>query len=340
MAVRQTITGFARRGRVARGFTLIELLVVMGIIVALAAFAVPTYHFIMGNRSLAAAENMIAAMVGRARSQAIGSQRYAGVAFFYNPATGRSSMAIVVERAPGSVGEEDAYANYKGWSSERDNPSGPTAYRTGEEVLSRLIIRENGEARLVFRQFHALKDHQSSNSTEPAVSIDNRWRVLTNNGAIYVDMGVEGEIQPLPAGVGVQLINDPQEPKAPDRYVRTGVILFDAEGRLVSKEITIDRDGDLGRVVNGTTPGVNNPSAEDIPCKVDYGFRSQLGVVLYDQEAFRGQGWTEQDMIATANLQRAFDSKDQGELDEELWLDQNATQLLFSRHTGTVLRGE
>jgi prepilin-type N-terminal cleavage/methylation domain-containing protein len=339
MAARQTITGFARRGAVARGFTLIELLVVMGIIVALAAFAVPTYHFIMGNRSLEAAENMIAAMVGQARSQAISSQRYAGLAFFYNPATGRSSMAIVKERAPGSVGEEDPYINYKGWSPDKDNPSGASAYRVGDEVLSRQIIDEGSETRLVFRQYHAKADHQSSNSTKP-VTDNAHWRALTSNGEIYVDMGVEGEIQPLPAGVGVQLINDPQDSKVSDRYVRTGVILFDAEGRLVSKEITIDRDGDLGRLINGTTPGVNNPNAEDIPWDVNYGFRSQLGAVLYDQETFRSQGWTEQDMIATANLQQAFGKKDQGELDEELWLDQNATQLLFSRHTGTVLRGE
>lgn len=332
MAARQTITGIRRRGAVGRGFTLIELLVVMGIIIALAAMAVPTYHFIMGNRSLEAAENMAAAMVSRARSQAIGTQRYAGVAFFYNPASGRSSMAIVTERAPGSVGEEDPYMNYKGWDAILDDPSGASAYQIGDQTLGRFVIREGKEDRLVFRSFHALKDHTSSASTDPVKS-SSYWRVLGNTGAVYMDIGPDGEIQPLPAGVGVQLINDP-DPQLRDRYVRTGVILFDAEGHLVSKEITIDADGDLGRVI--TPPA--EPNRKSAP-PGNYVYRSQLGLVLYDQEVFKSQEFTEADLIAPVGLDaNRVDAR--RETDEELWLDQNGTQLLFSRHTGMVLRGE
>src|SRR5437870_3269126 len=47
-----------------RGFTLIEILVVLGIIILLAAAAVPAFRFIVGARSLDGAQNVAGAMVG------------------------------------------------------------------------------------------------------------------------------------------------------------------------------------------------------------------------------------------------------------------------------------
>src|SRR3954453_11566990 len=83
----------ARRPR--RAFTLIELLVVLSLIVLALAAAVPAFNYITGSRSTDSSENMVSAMLQRARAQAIQSASTIGVAFFVNPADGRATMALV-----------------------------------------------------------------------------------------------------------------------------------------------------------------------------------------------------------------------------------------------------
>src|ERR1043166_3697928 len=76
-------------------FTLTEILIVIGILVLMLALAVPAFNFITGSRSQGAAENVIAAMLGRARAYAIQNQAEAGVAFFVDPASQRTTLALV-----------------------------------------------------------------------------------------------------------------------------------------------------------------------------------------------------------------------------------------------------
>src|SRR2546430_12886721 len=63
-------------------FTLSEIMVVIVIIVLLLALAVPAFNLIRGSRSVEGAENQIAALIGRARADAIGLQKPFGVLFF------------------------------------------------------------------------------------------------------------------------------------------------------------------------------------------------------------------------------------------------------------------
>src|SRR5690242_4684536 len=77
------------------GFTLVELLVVILLILLIIALAVPAFNMITGSRSVEAAQNMIAAMLGRARAEAISRQKKIGVFFFVDPATDRSAIALV-----------------------------------------------------------------------------------------------------------------------------------------------------------------------------------------------------------------------------------------------------
>jgi type II secretory pathway pseudopilin PulG len=86
----------ARRCRL-RGYTLTEILVVIGLIVLLIAIAVPVLSVLSGSRSTEAAENQVAAMLNQARAQAIALQKNVGVCFFVDPASKRTTMALVLQ---------------------------------------------------------------------------------------------------------------------------------------------------------------------------------------------------------------------------------------------------
>ena len=78
-----------------RAFTLTELLVVIGIIVLVLAFAVPMFNIMSGERSIEGGQNVLSAMLQRARSRAIAVQERRGVLFFEEPATGNHTAALV-----------------------------------------------------------------------------------------------------------------------------------------------------------------------------------------------------------------------------------------------------
>jgi len=305
-------------------------MVVIGIIVVIMAFAVPAYHYIIGSRSMDAAENIIAAMVARARSHALATEKYAGVAFFVNPANRRTTLAIVVERLPGGDPDEDVYTNYKGWSAGYSvlPPGGTTVYQKGQEVIA--VVPDAGEpygGKPIVQRYYATGRHTSNkNATVPPASPP--WGTALN--IMYLDFVVDGDLEALPAGVGCQLINDPKSISAPDRYVQTGAIVFDGQGRLVSLPMAMAASSGMGSLLR---------LAKDIPDPAsDTSFRTQLGAVLYDVEAFRTQGFTEGDSVIAVGGP-AITYKPEEEL-EESWLDENGRQLMVGRYNGNLLRGE
>jgi type II secretory pathway pseudopilin PulG len=93
-----------KRSSFARGgFTLTELLVVAGIIVLIVTLAVPAFNTISGNRSIDAAQNQLAAIIGRARQEAIGLQDFRGVLLFQDPNTSRPCAVEVYFPQPGNT---------------------------------------------------------------------------------------------------------------------------------------------------------------------------------------------------------------------------------------------
>src|SRR2546423_457500 len=76
-----------------RGFTLTEILIVIVLIIAL---AVPAFNLITGSRSVDAGENLVSAMLSRARAMALNNNQTVGVAFFRDFRNERTAMAIVV----------------------------------------------------------------------------------------------------------------------------------------------------------------------------------------------------------------------------------------------------
>ena len=91
----------------ARGFTLTELLIVIGLIVLVISLAVPAFRAMSGGRSVDAAMNQLSAVLGAARAEAIGLQKVRGVFFYFDPAAGRVTAALVQEASP----PQDAPAN-------------------------------------------------------------------------------------------------------------------------------------------------------------------------------------------------------------------------------------
>ncbi|MDB5323879.1 MAG: hypothetical protein JWN40_5510 [Phycisphaerales bacterium] len=80
-----------RRG----AFTLIELLVVISIVVLLLALAVPLIGSLRGGRSVDAGQNIVSAMLQRARARAIWLQERRGIFFFDDQVTGKTAMLMV-----------------------------------------------------------------------------------------------------------------------------------------------------------------------------------------------------------------------------------------------------
>jgi prepilin-type N-terminal cleavage/methylation domain-containing protein len=88
----------ATRAAGRRGFTLTELLVVIGIIVLLLALAVPLFNVLRGGRSVDSGQNVVSAMLQRARARAIWTQQTRGILFFDDQATHRTGMLMVKYR--------------------------------------------------------------------------------------------------------------------------------------------------------------------------------------------------------------------------------------------------
>lgn len=92
---RQTTTTTTTTRAVRAAFTLTELLIVIGIMTLVVTMAIPAFRAITGGRSIDAAENQLAALLGQTRAEAIGLQEERGLLFFLDPGTGRVAAAMV-----------------------------------------------------------------------------------------------------------------------------------------------------------------------------------------------------------------------------------------------------
>jgi len=153
---------------------------------------------------------------------------------------------------------------------------------------------------------------------ETATTLDPDW----------IDLVPDADLEQLPTAVGVQFVNNHLAGSAgADRYVRQpGVIMFDGRGHQVCTPFRIRAGGALAATERlGKFMG----SADFAPTG---GAMTHLGFVVYDAEAFKGAGFTDED--------RAYTSTAQADTDEETWLDTNGTPLLINRYNGTTVRGQ
>jgi hypothetical protein len=283
-------------------------------------------------------------MLGRARARAIETERYAGVAFYLDPVTGKSTMTIVVQRdGDATVTGEDPYLNYKGWSADATYLQGQEVIAIIEDgtansasLLPPLSANKQSENRMRVQKFVSLqnnnKGHRPPNQTDPNNEPGDAWWGTASQK--FVDFDIDAESETVPVGVGVQLVNDTKGVANADRYVRTGVIMFDGRGRFDSIPYAIRANSSWGKRLfpAGGGTDIGDPSPPTL--------YSQLGVALYDLSAFKEQAnndGTENDLFATIP---SYGPGVANEANEENWLDKNSLLLSINRYNGTLVRGE
>ena len=337
----------ANRQHEARGFTLMELMVVMGIIVLMLSMGVLAFSTLTGRRSISMAQNQVAGMLGRARALAVNDPDTTvpaayGVCFFLDQQTDRSAMALIRVTAL-----NDTQQNSKAWTEN-------VYYYPGDQVLA--IVRDTFEGnRPQARLFRCKQPHQSHSFPLPqsnrpprypgedpnyteSYPMQNLWWVEVQSAGAST---VNDDIELLPVGVGVQTANDVTAVDTAnglvyDRYLRTGVILFDKQGRLEHLDYRITGDTTLGQRIGLAPAG----SIGGSNATYTYTLYSQLGVVLYDTEMFRNQsGFTEGDRSPLVQIPGlAAPTPAANEVPEENWIDANGTLLLVNRYSGELLR--
>jgi len=216
-------------------------------------------------------------------------------------------------------------------------------------------------------------------SNGPTAYENDEWVVNTKFPSLEPLPGIDVEL--LPVGVGVQLItgeslvsaDDELSAQGPDgfieRYVRTGLIAFDARGTLLtSADYNVAPGGRVGTIVG--LPLIAGSINGGIPLNAANG-RTSFGLVVYSEDAFDDApsdgtaihwraGGVNTDFVQTSidavviedsgsdifatsdgDVTRAYPFGDApgsfyAEYAEERWLDANTTPLLVNRFSGTL----
>ncbi len=310
-----------------RAYTLIEVMIVAVIVVLMLGMALPVFRVITGSRSEAGASNLIASMLGRARTDAIGLDKPIGVAVLYNPSSQLSYLA--------EVGFADAPA----WIA--NQYVNPGAY-----------VSVTSSTGYVYYYVNPTKSQIGPLTAAPTAPT-----LTSQSNGLYpvcgepIDTLPNTELLPLPTGIGVQTIcncnyNTSTPPqRISDGYLRFGVVLFDGSGRMISHNYGVSQYSNL---ISSSKLGTDYPTAtQTIYTNGQFGVSSQYGLVVYQQEAFQGQQasvpdalYTDATPASSATALPSYTSTTPSQQTEENWLDQNATPLLINRYTGTLIKAE
>jgi hypothetical protein len=191
-----------------------------------------------------------------------------------------------------------------------------------------------------------------------------------------LDIVAETDVQFLPTGVGVQLLNDIQingvstsGSRSRDNFLRTGCIMFDKTGVVELMEYDVKPTSKLGQylMAQGSTVTLAGRNPNTLPpVRLPAGglpaLNSCLGLVLYDRQAFISKGFDENDPTYNAGAgSRLANLRVDGSegpnnnpnpSNEERWLNEymipdlnnpsqvNSIPLIVNRFNGTLLKGE
>lgn len=263
-----------RKSKIENAFTLTEMLVVIGLIVVLISLAVPTFSALRGSNSVESATNVVSASLARARAEAVGLQRPFGIAFYREAASARFAMALVEIKTPVT------------WSPN-------TSYAVGDWV-------KNGAT----PAYYVCHTAHTSAGTFAATN----WRTVnaatnslingsgTNPGVPPVDLVVGSDRLLLPTGVAAAT--------ASNNYFDSGVILFDENGTLTTRNLTIAQESVLYQQIVPNANAAGSVAA------------SQIGLMLFsDEDAKSAAVWAD-------------------------YVRDSGMPLLVNRYNGTIVKGE
>jgi prepilin-type N-terminal cleavage/methylation domain-containing protein len=347
------------------GFSLVELLIVMGIIVLLIAMAIPSVRVLTGTRSMSVAQNQLAAVITRAREDAIALQDIRGVLFYIDPTTGRVG-AVIVQQAVMTDTTNIIFNTVL-----LDTLPGNDSLLFPPAVGLQTII--NGMDPTPTGYLAMMSNPTTTNATHV-------WHVNAANraqmSATQQDDRYLG-FSPVPGGNYHQSVVP---------FLVGGCILFDGSGRLIVRPYafqmsTFNSSGvvpsnlcklmgfDVDMSGNSTFATMNptyiNPPTHTgslviIPGGLPYPafssmfpkvpLLSQVGLILFDHDAFQSLGFTDADAdIQGVGYTTPWPINGTGgvngdgihsEFDEENWLDVNSTPITINRVNGTLIRGE
>lgn len=311
--------------KIRKAFTLTEMLVVMGIIVMTATLAIPAVRYLMGSSSISMARNNLSALLAKAREEAIAVQDTRGIMFYVDKTSNRI-VGVLVQRAP-----------------LQDTRPAMSGMMLLDAVPNRdsMVLPAGVRMQTVF------------NGVNPA-------NTAGGNGDRYLGFN------PIPPPTG-PLLTPPM--------CFGGVILFDGNGKLSTRPYGFQLVRPGGGLSNIAT--MIGYSLLDLPVRADeydiqtgsFSFvpgstggsagtrivplnpvRSQVGIILFDYDAFKSLGFTDQDADLQSTPQSyatawpynttADGDNIHSEKDEEAWLDVNSTPLMINRYDGTLIRAE
>jgi prepilin-type N-terminal cleavage/methylation domain-containing protein len=312
--------------QLSSAFTLAELLVVMAIMALMLALAVPALKILGGGADIASAENQMAAILGRARAQAISDQTVAGVMFFVDPADSKIKAAIV-EESPSAV-QTQMQTEYGGSLA---------AGSISLDLATDTMQTDNGFGGNPVSDFFYMPPGIGIQFLQ-SCAVSGTPAVRTTDGYI-----------------GFNTYNVFNSDAVPTTVEYGGVILFNADGRLVAvhslfhtaDSATIPKYyTKLGELLFDKTQYDTPPSSADF-ISPSWSVDSQYGLVVFDHNAFLAKGFSDKDPLVENNSNYTTAWTPHGETTsyppeqaEETWLDENATPLIIDRYDGSLIRGE
>jgi prepilin-type N-terminal cleavage/methylation domain-containing protein len=231
--------------------------------------------------------------------------------------------------------------------------TGSRSVDAAQNNISAILGRARSMA-LALQRYVGVFFYLDANGRVVAALVQDTSYPVAGTADVYLDLIADQDPQPLPPGVGIQVVDDcfvnTSNVRLDDGYIGFnvvtinsintipfgGVILFDGMGRLTFKTYGFLLRSNLlatamGQLLLGT-PGVDFYT---LPVSGSVSTRTQIGLVAFEKDAFTNNGGTDGDpQIESPGTYPMT------EQDEETWLDTNALPLIVNRYNGTLIRGE